>query len=658
MVTQVINNAICTLIVSLFAVALYWADLRLFSFFKDFQRMKAGLKDERSLESHRAYLCGESDSTELMFRNKFLKQQYEAYRTERLRQKQITKEAEDISIQDYLNASFLNECGNVRFSDLIPGSMTGLGILGTFLGLTTGIANFDTLTVEGMKDSIVTLLAGMRTAFFTSIFGVFFSLLYSHIHRFVYQKTLQEMGDFIEVFCGCGLECTENTAENQILREEKRQSELMETLPQLISVAIKEAIDDSFHAGLMPVFSRMEETVAKFSEFASQQQQTGLEQVVQEFVKCMNESLKGQFAELATTIQSLCEWQKSSAEQMQAIVDGICNTSNEIEKINETSKKTIEEMNQFVSLLSQLQETICQETEQLQKKIEQDTEINKEQAAYIEKLVDYEGRIALLSDHIKEEADTAKSVLDNMNTHCHDQLQNITEAAKKNMEMLSDATKVLVESGHQQLDALVNSASDDMQMLANTAAQLSDDNNQQLNALTKTATEQLTQLSKTTDAVLQNSQQQIDAAITATQAQSDALMQTSKDFVSFVQKEQTALADAVQAELAQLQGFASQTTTGLQKASDSIENATKTLDQNMEQSLERTFNTFDQNLADITQHLSGTIADVRDTTDALPRVMMDAQKQYKGVLESLRIQTERYMQELQKATEEIRKRNR
>ena len=43
----------------------------------------------------------------------------------------------------------------------------------------------------------------------------------------------------------------------------------------------------------------MKSTVKEFSEIASQQQKDGLNQVVQEFIRCMNESLRGQFDELA-----------------------------------------------------------------------------------------------------------------------------------------------------------------------------------------------------------------------------------------------------------------------------------------------------------------------------------------------------------------------
>ena len=61
----------------------------------------------------------------------------------------------------------------------------------------------------------------------------------------------------------------------------------------------------------------MENTIEQFGALASQQQKEGLDRVVKEFIHCMNESLNEQFKELSNTIHEICEWQKSSTEQMQ-----------------------------------------------------------------------------------------------------------------------------------------------------------------------------------------------------------------------------------------------------------------------------------------------------------------------------------------------------
>jgi hypothetical protein len=62
---------------------------------------------------------------------------------------------------------------NVRYTprvvDLGPTILTTLGIFGTFLGVSIGLSHFDTTNVQA---SVPDLLAGLKTAFWASVFGV------------------------------------------------------------------------------------------------------------------------------------------------------------------------------------------------------------------------------------------------------------------------------------------------------------------------------------------------------------------------------------------------------------------------------------------------------------------------------------------------------
>lgn len=67
---------------------------------------------------------------------------------------------------------------NLRLLDTASGTLVGLGLLGTFFGLTLGILGFDSSNSENIQTSIQGLLSGMGTAFSTSLFGMAFSILY------------------------------------------------------------------------------------------------------------------------------------------------------------------------------------------------------------------------------------------------------------------------------------------------------------------------------------------------------------------------------------------------------------------------------------------------------------------------------------------------
>lgn len=72
---------------------------------------------------------------------------------------------------------------NLRMMETSSGTLVGLGLLGTFLGLTVGIINFDSSNSENIQESIQGLLGGMGTAFSTSLFGMAFSIAFTFFDK-------------------------------------------------------------------------------------------------------------------------------------------------------------------------------------------------------------------------------------------------------------------------------------------------------------------------------------------------------------------------------------------------------------------------------------------------------------------------------------------
>lgn len=72
---------------------------------------------------------------------------------------------------------------NYRMTDVAAGSLVGLGLLGTFLGLTLGVSGFDSSNTENIQKGIQSLLSGMSTAFSTSLVGMICSLIYTTVEK-------------------------------------------------------------------------------------------------------------------------------------------------------------------------------------------------------------------------------------------------------------------------------------------------------------------------------------------------------------------------------------------------------------------------------------------------------------------------------------------
>ena len=133
-----------------------------------------------------------------LFHQKDLDRVFNEYKNKVMAQ----KEANEIlsSIEDYISedSMFLTTWQNLVLQ--IPGTLTGLGILGTFIGLVTGINSVGFSSVEAALDSIATLLGGIEAAFYTSISGVILSIVFNILNRMIWNTMLREYGVFVDAF--------------------------------------------------------------------------------------------------------------------------------------------------------------------------------------------------------------------------------------------------------------------------------------------------------------------------------------------------------------------------------------------------------------------------------------------------------------------------
>ena len=86
-----------------------------------------------------------------------------------------------------------------------PNYLTGLGILGTFIGLAGGIylasaglsGGFDADNTEKLRTALNQLLSGAGLAFWTSIVGLFCSLVFSVREKSTVRDLQKHLGDFV-----------------------------------------------------------------------------------------------------------------------------------------------------------------------------------------------------------------------------------------------------------------------------------------------------------------------------------------------------------------------------------------------------------------------------------------------------------------------------
>ena len=82
----------------------------------------------------------------------------------------------------------------------IPSMMTGLGVLGTFIGLMVGVRRIGFSSISAALISVQELTQGIETAFHTSIAGIIFSIIFNALYQVTWNTTMRALGLFVEEF--------------------------------------------------------------------------------------------------------------------------------------------------------------------------------------------------------------------------------------------------------------------------------------------------------------------------------------------------------------------------------------------------------------------------------------------------------------------------
>lgn len=215
-------------------------------------------------------------------------------------------------ISEYINEQLIFDLVHKNITDQIANAMTGLGILGTFIGLTVGLKNFD---INTAKESIETLMGGIKTAYYTSIFGVLISLVYN----FFYQKDMEKCSSALETFLN-EYSITEKDAEitfyEKMLSYNDRQANALEnfanTLAPLLEGTVKQILNSTL--------KQYDENFDKYVKDTIKSQHSILKDIVTDFMTELTGTLDVKFVNLGNSIDNMCKWQNGAVEKLSAVV--------------------------------------------------------------------------------------------------------------------------------------------------------------------------------------------------------------------------------------------------------------------------------------------------------------------------------------------------
>ncbi|TVQ77758.1 MAG: hypothetical protein EA358_05860 [Flavobacteriales bacterium] len=322
-----------------------------------------------------------------------------------------------------------------------------IGILGTFGGVFLGLLNFDT---DNITESIPDLIRGLKTAFITSIAGLFTNLLLRIFPgAYGFKRSISDNK-------------SENLAEEIIASMNK------------VANAISGEGESSMVTQLQKVrttnmdgFEKMNKSFETFAErVVSDNTQSlidALTQVMRDFNTQINEQFGDNFVKLNDGIGAMLEWQKEYKSQVEilteqftkvtesvkAIDKSLKSTSKSSESIYETNeilKQTLMELSSTVGSLSELGEKAKQSFPAIEKNMES---LTRTSSQFIKNsLGDIEDRYSDMSDTQKKlmesyRANIEKMITDNaervqkLDAALGDELNKSLESLGKNLTSLS-----------------------------------------------------------------------------------------------------------------------------------------------------------------------------------------------------------------------------
>ncbi|MGX6591853.1 hypothetical protein [Cetobacterium ceti] len=142
-----------------------------------------------------------NEDIERNLKNSFIEEKWETY-IKTFYVDENSERYETVDPDFYFNFDILYKDEiRYKFYTYMPQTILGLGMLGTFYGLSIGLSQLNLSNVDSIQNGVGDLLSGVKTAFYTSLFGLSYSILFSVFNSAYFseiEKLITNIKDKIE----------------------------------------------------------------------------------------------------------------------------------------------------------------------------------------------------------------------------------------------------------------------------------------------------------------------------------------------------------------------------------------------------------------------------------------------------------------------------
>lgn len=313
---------LCGFIALVFLVGLAWFQ---FPLIRATRRLSVLIAELESIESESAFVeaYGRLDSE---------------FRTERLIQHQwsefadslvmpSTKERGEKRIRNteppelfFTSPAIAGSVVNLRLQTAFPNYLTGLGILGTFLGLSAGIVKAQSGLTSSDPTQVVgalqNLLGGAGVAFWTSVVGLSASMVASTADKFVLKgldRRVERWNGHLERLL---LRVTPEQVAIQHLEQSTNQTAQLERFNTELAVSIADALERKVAGAIGTKFDALIQGVSDLKGQQAAFAENVLASVADQLTTALNGAAGSEMKELAATVKEVSNSLKITAENL------------------------------------------------------------------------------------------------------------------------------------------------------------------------------------------------------------------------------------------------------------------------------------------------------------------------------------------------------
>ena len=236
--------------------------------------------------------------------------------------------------------TIIDALGKRQLAQIIPGTLTALGILGTFLGLQDGVSNLQTGNTEMIQESIGSLTQGMSLAFITSILGIFFSAIWLAADRKLYKSYMDNISRFRQAFEERFEYFYIESFMNEMLSLKRESTDATKRMATDMSLEFAKALNESMGS--------VSTSIKDFTTQTSQSQVTAMEGFTNNFSEDLNE--------LKSTLKELTSWHKEVKGALSKVLGEIKESSKDYKEINTSLGSTSDKYMAMVDSLTEMNE--------------------------------------------------------------------------------------------------------------------------------------------------------------------------------------------------------------------------------------------------------------------------------------------------------------